>query len=275
MRLDGRMGHGDGWRGPGLCSVTAGFWVLWRSRHGRECWRSPPGHDRSDRFVPRFSLRTKLRLRNGSPASARCPFLSVDKAAFCQIFAFFGDPMRIPEVTCSSRAAPVRAGPPAGTTSPRCRTLPKTSCRAADPPCSTPAAQHRRLSGHVEHRGARHVAAQDRRDVRQVVRHGVEFADAQRRRTERRAQENVAAFEERREPARNLEGGELGGDVVGRGGLLRVVALASVRISKSFSVAARPNRCSISRTVSAVLAPTMVAITAAGSAASTGARSST
>ena len=59
--------------------------------------------------------------------------------------------------------------------------------------------------------------------MRQVVRHRVELADPQRRRAQRRAQEDVAALEEGRERARNLEGGELGRDVVGRGRILRVV----------------------------------------------------
>ena len=110
--------------------------------------------------------------------------------------------------------------------------------------------------------------------MRQIIRHCIELADTERWRAKCRAQEHVAALEEGRQRARNLEGGQLRGDVVGRGGLLRVV-LASVNISKSLSVMARPKRSSASRTFSAVLALTIVAITAAGSAASTGARSST
>ena len=59
--------------------------------------------------------------------------------------------------------------------------------------------------------------------MRQVLRHRVEFADAQRRRAKRRTQEHVAGLEELASAARNLECGELGGDIVGRGGLLRIV----------------------------------------------------
>ena len=75
--------------------------------------------------------------------------------------------------------------------------------------------------------------------------------------------------EEGREAPRNLECAELGGDIVGRRGLLRIMGAGK---RQNLEIARRSSCgrscCSASRTLSAVLAPTIVAITAAGSAAS-------
>jgi hypothetical protein len=139
-----------------------------------------------------------------------------------------------------------------------------------------PGQRHRHcgLTRHIDHRGCRHRAPQDRRDMRQILCHGVEFAYSQRRQAERRAQEHIAACEKSREPTRDLEGAELRGYIVAFA-FWALWALARVSVSKSRSVMARPKRCSANRTLSAVLAATMVDITAPGSAASAGARSST
>ena len=96
--------------------------------------------------------------------------------------------------------------------------------------------RHRGLAGHVEHGGCRHVTPQDRGDVRQIFRHRIEFADAQGWRAKRRTQEHVAALEETGEAARNLEGAELRGHIVGRTCLLRVVG---ARKRQYFEIAVR------------------------------------
>ena len=54
---------------------------------------------------------------------------------------------------------------------------------SGNPACSRPAAPTRRLAGHVEH-GGRGIYGADRGNMRQILRHGVEFADAQRRRAQ-------------------------------------------------------------------------------------------
>lgn len=77
-------------------------------------------------------------------------------------------------------------------------------------------------NGFVEHAGPRHIAAQDRQDMRRIFRHRIEFAEAQRRRAQRRAQEHVDMREKIRKAARNLEGAKLRLDIVGRGLRLRI-----------------------------------------------------
>ena len=265
---DGRRCHGPFLLDRRLLRLAVGLRMIENAGDSRQ------RVDQSGRFELTIQPPDEFRRRNGVPLPRRFSSSLPNKAEFCHgvfaaRYAHTGGNLFFQGRACSSWPASRNSV----ASSPNLRGKHHAERQSGLIPCQRH--RHRGLAGHVEHGGRRHVAAQDRRDMRQILRHRVELADAQRRRTQRRAQEDVARLEERREAARNLEGGELGGDIVGRRGLLRVVALASVNISKSFSVIARPNLCSISRTVSAVLPPTIVAMTAAGSAASTGARSST
>src|SRR4029079_12948857 len=94
VSLDGRMGHGDGWRGDGplLCDRGLCLSLVENACNGRQ--RMVGGIALSQDL----SLRIEFNLRNRCPTSARYIFLSADKAALCQILAFLREPMHRSEV---------------------------------------------------------------------------------------------------------------------------------------------------------------------------------
>ena len=101
----------------------------------RRCWQWPRARYRSGRFDSRFQPPDTARYAEAGSSAVGAEFHSSpsNAAEFCRSTRKWA-------AICLSRAAPARAGPPSGTTSPRRRSARRTSCRAAIRPHSMPAA---------------------------------------------------------------------------------------------------------------------------------------